>query len=168
MDYILEQGWAEVVSPEDLGHGHVCVYSGLINDRLRKYEVKKNVLLHFFESEQKLRELVEMELGNLDIMMLYHTHELDGKSNDPNRNIMSIPGSNPQIIHPSNANKYQIKNDPFRAIEMNRSTSAITVYSRDIGLTELFDVEFELNSQGENILKDSRKINIYAKAINLS
>ena len=165
MDYILAQGWADKVGEEDLGHAHVCVYENLLGGRLAKYGFKRGELIHFFESEQQIRELIAEDLGHLQTILLYHTHELDDRQDDPNRNIKSLPNQNPEVIPTCYFGAWDRERQDFSAMLRRAENKAVTVYSRDINLAELLDVEFELNPNGVYTLANGNRVNISASGL---
>jgi len=165
LDHILAQGWADKIGAEDLGHAHVCVFENTLGGRLTKYGFKRGNLVHFYESEQQLRDLIRDDLDSLPITLLYHTHELDGKESDPNRNIKSIHGKSPEVIPAIYSSSWDSQQMDISAMLKRRESKAVTVFSRDIGLTDLFDLHFELNPSGKYRLMNGNRIDIFAQGL---
>ena len=165
MDHILAQGWADSIGPEDLGHGHICVYDNILGGRIAKYGFKKGNLIHFYESEQQLRDLIKDDLSQLQVILLYHTHELDGKETDPNRNIKSMPDRTPEVVPAVYSDRWNREQMDISAMLKRNKNQVVTVYSRDINLAELFDVEFELNPKGQHLLAGGNRVDIFASGL---
>ncbi len=149
IDHILEQGWADDISRQDFYHVHVCT---LAEELGNPKKIRRGVIQ-------------QDELDGKQVVLVYHTHELDGKANLPHRNIASYrDGELPSIIMPELAGAYVRSkfgdNDPLE--RERRASGIIGVTSFDIGLDEWFDVVFQYAPDGDYSLKNGRRLSIHA------
>lgn len=149
IDHILEQGWADEISREDLFHAHVCTLSEKIGNPRK---IKRGVTR-------------QDELDDKQVVLVYHSHELDGKASLPYRNIASYREEGlPVTIMPQLAGAYVRSRfgDNYHLEHERKASGIITVTPFDLGLDEWFDVVFQYAPDKEYALRNGRNISIHA------
>lgn len=147
INHILKQGWADEISRRDFYHGHVCQ---CINPN--------NPQRHYGGA------LLQNLLNPASVVLLYHTHELDEKKNDPNRNIVSYrDGQLPMVVPVHTSGEWFRKRGDFFGALKYKEQGVVAVYARDLSLDEWFDFVFDYEPNGKYELENGRRININAK-----
>ncbi|MBI2508389.1 hypothetical protein HYV89_05565 [Candidatus Woesearchaeota archaeon] len=147
INHILRQGWADEISRRDFYHGHVCQYINPGNPQRHDGGA-----------------LLQNSLNPASIILLYHSHELDEKKHDPNRNIASYQGGqSPMVVPVHTSGEWFRKKGDFFGDLRQKEQGVVAVYARDLGLDEWFDFVFDYDPNGKYELENCRRININAE-----
>ncbi len=147
INHILRQGWADEISRKDFYHGHVCTYTNPKNTQ-----------------RMLCGALMQESLNIHSVVLLYHTHELDEKRNDPNRNIASYRGyQSPMVVPVNRSGEWFRKKGGFFGALRQEEQGVVAVYARDLGLDDWFDFVFDYDPNGKYGLENGRRINLNAE-----